>query len=304
MKINKQKFIFIIWTTFHILLFCSLNVFFKKSMFGEGLSDGFYGQIYYVVNNSLDIFSLNIVHYFRLIAILPFYIGHILKFPEIYEPFIISLFFLPIFFTKFKNKYSYLSVLFIYCSYGVSFRMALSICSITYLYIFIQKKKITPILFIISLLLANLSSGTVLVYLLIFGYFFKSKIVKNKFIFAGIICIVFGFTFSVLHKLSFASDNLQQGSVLGLYISRSTLAVAIENNQTTKLYLYLFVLIVEICLILYLVSKIRVNKILVFFILGLFTIIFEGLAFLSFSYSISYFYWLYRKKSAFKIIKK
>ncbi|MGL4923893.1 hypothetical protein [Aeromonas veronii] len=273
---------------FFSILYIVVANFFNIRMFGQDSADGFYSQISYVSEHLMsgESFSpLFIIHTLRLIAILPFYISDKLGLPAYTDAIFFVFYMRPIIsFFKYQGVQGYLPFIFLFFPLLFSYRSVLGMCSIFYLYMCLfYHKKNTSFLFVISALLANLSSGIVLGWAIaVIGSFNYLKL-KYVFFKPFFILLCLGFLASLVHKYEFMFSEYG-AEVNGGALQRSTFYVAYIYGQHARLLLYALISICISCILMLELfnNKLRVGRHFLFFLGSVPLLFFEGIGLVSY----------------------
>lgn len=263
--------------------------FFQKSMFDGGGSDGFYSQIFYVVNvGEWSTSPLYPVHLLRFLVVSPFYYLHVNGVNPIFEAALILMFLMPVLAIKFGSKRVYSQALFIYLPILFSYRSVLVMCSISYLFICLYGCKRRYWMLFLSMLLANLSSGVVLPWVLIALLNIKDLSQKYKVIWFVALGAVVVLGFSISHKVGFFFGEHAAGESV---LSRSTFYVSILNEQYLRLALYSLLFLAWFVIGLASINvKPFPTQLFCFYFPAFVTFFFEGLGLISFLIPMIWFY--------------
>ncbi|WP_445765660.1 hypothetical protein [Rheinheimera sp.] len=210
-------------------------------MFNDDLNDGFFSQIIYVstsLTGEVPLSPLFVVHFFRFLIVLPFFVSFTLNLPAIFDAVIFLIYLSPFLASRNRGIFGYLPVLFLFFPLLFSYRTVLGMFGMAYLYICVFAKKPEYRLFVCSALLANLSSGIVLSWGV--GVVASLSHFRKNYRFFDVLFIIvcLGFIGSVIHKYEFmfsskgAHDN-------GNALERSTLMVSYLNEQYVKFLFYI-----------------------------------------------------------------
>lgn len=178
-QFSREK-VYFVWTVFHIMGFILVNAFLEKTFFPFDRVDAFFNQMDYVALRmsygelddllspmSAPIGFFGVVHFFRFLAISPFYLSRFEFFPPIFDTLCILVFLLPILFARLQDRpRSFLQPFLVYLPFFFSFRTVMAMCGIAYLFLFIYGRR-NQVLTFISIFLVNTSSGVVLLWLMI-----------------------------------------------------------------------------------------------------------------------------------------
>lgn len=247
--------------------------------------NGFYSQIEYaskIFKGEIDYNPLFFIHVIRLFIFLPFYYFTDSGFSSLLQASIYMLYCLPIVKFKFNGKRSYAQLAILFFPIFLSYRTSLGICSITYLYLIIVSKKQNYFLLILSLLLANLSSGIMLSWLLCTTLNYRKILLTHKKMILILIIPMIGFMGSLINKYYFMVSSFGQ-DVNGSALERSTLYVSLVYGQYSRLSCYLLIVLILILILLANLMQKRVCKSMLFFFLSAIPSIFlEGIGLISY----------------------
>lgn len=268
-----------------LLVYCILAFFVNKSMFDGGYSDGFYAQVAFAFSYMTEgggFHPLYVVHIMRLFIVLPFYLIDLLELPHLLESLTILLYMYPVYKYSPVVGYRLTQLLYLILPFIFSYRTILVMCSISYLYICLNSPKPRYALFLFSALLANLSSGVILPWILIvllkgrvvYGQYKKSLIV---FVFAAA-----GFLVSVLHKIQhfFIKSGVSHDET---FLSNNTFYVSVVFEQYDRLIIYsLLAILLFLLMMIYLYYSSSRLYGMAFLLGALPTLLFEGVGLVSF----------------------
>lgn len=275
-----------------LLLLIGSNVALKKSIFSEGVSDGFYSQIVYVSLKLQGFYPhdawepLHFVHIVRLVIVAPFFGIWFAKLPPFLETVALVPFLWPILAAKFRGNPNWAQLIILLCPLALSYRTVLLACGFAYLYLFLFSDRPRTWMLALSGLFAFLSSGVVLAWILV-AIVCYDRVLSPWYRRVGLISFVgAGFAASLLHKADyFASASQAQTKSTGLAsaIERSTLFVSYEYGQLGRLLLYVTLLSVALWFMLQLLRRLpETRRLLLFFAACLPGFLFEGLAVMAF----------------------
>jgi hypothetical protein len=258
-------------------------------MFDAGVLDGFYNQMYYIANGATFSTSpLYLVHLLRFIVVSPFYYCYINGVNVFFETVLLLMFLLPVVTASFKGRQFYAQILFLYLPIFFSYRSVLVMCAMAYLFICLYGDKKSYLLLIFSALLANLSSGVVVPWVLI--AFMNIKELSNDYRFvrviAALVIIVLGF--SIFQKIGFF---FYESGGSGGFWERNTFWVSIKNEQYFR-FLFYFLLVsiwfwITLCKIYFASFSMKMYS---FYLPMIVTFFFEGLGLVSFIIPIFWFF--------------
>ncbi|MBN8704200.1 MAG: hypothetical protein J0M08_14160 [Bacteroidetes bacterium] len=241
LTLKKQS----LMTLLFIVIFIIVADVLKITMFSGDMDDGFFSQVIYVSDNFANgsaYSPLFLIHVLRLLIVAPFFISYLLGLPPFFDALFFILYLIPL--LACQNKvFRNLGLIAIFLPLAFSYRTVLGMLSIIYLYycLFYQTKRYYLIGF--SALLANLSSGIVLGWLLaVISSIFYIKSFYPKF-FVVISFMMFGFLGSLLHKIEYMISE-QGASQNGSVIERSTIYVSFYNGQNFRFSLYVFLIFI------------------------------------------------------------
>lgn len=280
MKMKKSTLILISQFIFFILVAALFN----KSMFDAGAEDGFFSQIAYAFSEitSGPTHPMYFVHLFRLIVALPFYFIYINELPPLFESVVLFLYMLPVLTYK-KNLRFYVSgFIFLLIPWVLSFRSVLAMCAICYLYICFFDSKRHIFLYVVSAILANLSSGVVLAWVIINMLCLKTIRIRYKpsLIFFALGCA--GFLISLIHKIQhfFVTTGTAHNETL---VTNNTFYVSYIHDDYLRLTVYVTLGISLWLLLITSACYKEVNQKFFFFMTAAIpTLLFEGVGLVSF----------------------
>lgn len=270
------------------LLFILLSAFFNITIFSEGSNDGFYSQVTYIANNignASEYSPLFIIHFLRLLIILPFYVAYSLELPSYIESIIFISYLLPFF--KSKNLTIKLaSTILLFLPIFFSYRTVLGMIGMGYLYLCLFYYKGRYLLLFMSALLANLSSG------IVFGWLFSIltsiKYIKNYYpkFFVFIIMMMLGFLGSFIHKYHYMISDV--GAMKnGSFWERSTLYESYHNNYYSRFIVYASLVITILMILIYPIYKHKkIDRKWLFFFGALPLALVEGVGLISYLFCI------------------
>lgn len=286
--------LFLIGNIAFYLAICAF--FIQKSMFAEGEGDGFYSQIQHIVSGaSWSTSPLYLVHLLRFFVVSPFYYVYVNGYGEFVESILILLFLLPVVIARFGGRRVWWQVLFIYLPLLFSYRAVLVMCSISYLFICLYGDKRSYLKLLISMLLANLSSGVVLPWVMIAFLNYRLLFSRYRFVRPIAIVAIAALGFSVVHKIGFFFGEDSSGPS---FMERNTFYVSIVNEQYLRFVVYLTLFLAWLGIGL---CKVRFwafpDNLYLFYVPAFFTLFFEGLGLVSFLIPIAWFYMAVRPVS-------
>ncbi|WP_252179563.1 hypothetical protein [Endozoicomonas sp. 4G] len=277
---------------FYIFVFLLFSLIFPKSMFyGNGV-DGFYSQINFIDNNLQPTGLLWFIHFARYIVVWPFWFLYKLNAPVFFQSIVLLLYMLPFLISR-NGKWKYfilLSPLFF------SYRTALVILSISILYhYFLGVYKGKGRLFY-ALLLANLSSGVLIPFMLILYFIRKSIGINGKLFFAVATLLVLSVLPSISHKIYYFTEGVEAdknaialNSEYDLVCDQNLICTMLKRSNIYSSYIignygktafYTFFVLSTLILSLY--SMARRDKTYCFFLTSFLGVVFEGLWVVSF----------------------
>jgi len=285
-KIDKYNFLLIANITTYLLISIFLI---HKSMFDGGVDDGFYRQMEYVVDSGgWSTSPLSLVHLLRFIIISPFYFLYANGYSSIFEAILVLIFLMPILTIKFGKKRPYTTAFLVFLPLLFSYRTVLVMCAIAYLFICLYDRKKRYALFSLSMLLANLSSGVILPWVLIVFMNISNLASRYKFIRLLSVVAAIVLSYSVFQKYDFFFGEY---SVSESLIERSTFYVSIINEQYFRFFAYIALFIAWIVISLAKINSKSFSMGLYSFYLPMFmTLFFEGLGLISFLIPVIWFY--------------
>lgn len=291
MKVTVDRFYLVVASVLFIVIASFLDI----TMFDESLNDGFYTQILDVVKifeGKLDYYSLFLIHVFRLAVILPFYLVHVEKLPSFLEAIFYIFYLFPILNSKLFKEIGIVRAIFIFFPIFVSYRTALGMCAMGYLFMVLNfnEKRITFL--ILSALLANLSSGIVLSWILIVLLNAKKIFSLYKELVPVFIIALIGFFSSFAHKFSFMflTEGIKNN---GNLFERSTIFVSFIDGDNQRFIMYvIMVLMLYGILLCRIAFKTLPKELSLFFIPAFVNIFFEGIGLISFTFIFIWYYYL------------
>jgi hypothetical protein len=280
MKIKNSTLILIL----QFLFFLSLAVLLNKSMFDAGSQDGFFSQITYAYS---EIFAgpshpMYFIHLLRLFVALPFYLIYINDLPIIFESIILFFYMLPILTYRENSRFYISGFIFLLLPWVFSFRSVLAMCAICYLYISFFGSKRHMFLYIFSGILANLSSGVVLAWVIINVFCLKTIYFKYKLAIIFFVLGCIGFIVSVVNKIHhfFIMSGGENNESL---FTNNTFYVSYHQGDSLRLAVYVLLSVSLLLLLITSSSNERINqKFLFFMIAATPTMFFEGIGLVSF----------------------
>lgn len=285
-----------------VLMFIGLSFFLKLSLFGEELEmDGFFSQVTAIVDGRGE-GQLQYVHFFRLIAVYPFFYIYISDLPNFLNGIVLSFMLFPILSYKAGSRdFNPLQLLIVLLPFFFSIRVTLGACSISYLYLFLFGGKKNFVLFILSIIFSLLSSGTILCLVLILFAYRKtfSKQYPLLFKLMGVMVIA-GLALAMVNKYQgvaagdsgYSESGAQYTGIMAVWglFTRGTLVVSIEVGNYPRAIAYAIFYAAGIGFILLVAGKGQLRKrYMPFFIPFVFIFWFEGMGFISYIYSIILF---------------
>lgn len=294
-KISRYSLFFLANLVVYLVI-CAFVI--QKGMFIEGESDGFYSQVQHIASGaSWSTSPLYLVHLLRFFVVSPFYYVYVNGYSEFFESILILLFLLPVITARFDGRRVLWQVVFIYLPLFFSYRAVLVMCAMSYLFICLYGDKRSYLKLLVSMLLANLSSGVVLPWVII--AFLNSKLLFGRYKFVRPIAmaaiVVLGF--SIMHKIGFFFGEHSSGPSL---MERNTFYVSIVHEQYLRLLVYLTLLFawlgIGLCKVKFSTFP---DNLYLFYVPAFFTLFFEGLGFVSFLIPIAWFYMAVRPVSTY-----
>jgi hypothetical protein len=287
---------FNLWLVLNCLLFLAINLIAKKSMFSAGENDGFFLGIQASKSfswNGME-YLLELVHAVRFVVAYPFLWIFEHGYPPVFESMVLLGYMLPIANAEFNGKKKYFQVAFLYFPFFISYRSVLVACSVGYLFLLIYSEKKSSTLVWISALLANLSSGVVMGWLLVVLSNYRRLSSKTRKLSLIVACMLLSLSFSLSQKVEFFSDEARatdtsNGAVEAF--QRNTLIVSYENHQYARLVIYcLAVLMLMVILVHGMLQKRGFQKSSWFYVCSIPGLFMEGLSVLAFVVPILWFY--------------
>lgn len=285
---NISKYNILLFANICVYLFLSAFVF-PKSMFDGAGHDGFYNQIFHVAEGEVSHASpLYPVHLLRYLVVSPFYYLHTNGYPQIIEAFLVLIFLLPVLTAKFGNKKVYGQVIFVYLPILFSYRSVLAMCSISYLFICLYGDRKNNFRLLLSLFLANLSSGVVLAWVLIVVANIKCLAQRYKYVRVAFLLAIVVLGFSITQKADFFYNEFSSGITL---FERSTFYVSIINEQYLRFTVYSLLLVAWLIISLAKIEFRSFSWRLYSFYLPMFiAFFFEGIGLISFIIPLAWFF--------------
>lgn len=264
------------------------------TMFDSSKPDGFYSQMVYVskiFDGGGDLDPLYFVHLARLLVVSPFYFANVQGLPEYFEAVIYILYLMPVLSSSVFKSIGALRVVFIFVPVFLSYRTALGMCAMSYIFIIISLPDRRFLLFGMSALLANLSSGLVLSWALII--LFNSKIFYQRYkkLWPVFLVVFLGFIGSVIHKVEYmlTSSGIK---VNGNPIERSTVIVSFLEGNYARFFVYSMIMMLLFCIFmakLYFPSISR--QYVIFFVPAVINCFFEGIGLMSYLFVLVWFFY-------------
>lgn len=302
MRVSKFSLI----TFLSILVFLVIAFIINLKEFNAPLlltSNGFYSEIKYaskIFNGQIDYHPLFFIHVIRLLIFLPFYFFAESIFSPLLQASTYILYCLPILKFKFNGKRSYAQLAILFFPVFLSYRTSLGICCITYLYLIIVSKKQNYFLLMLSLLLANLSSGIMLSWLLCTALNYKKIILTHKKMILILLIPMMGFMGSSVNKYYYMVSSVGK-DVHGGALERGTLYVSFIHAQYNRFSCYLLILLILIMILLANLMQKRVCKSMLFFFISAIPSVFlEGIGLISYIMCFLLFLIGIRSKATFR----
>ncbi|MGF1758897.1 hypothetical protein L4D76_13345 [Photobacterium sagamiensis] len=261
-------------------------------MFNEFADDGFYSQMLYaskVFDGFIDTNPLFFIHVARLFVVGPFFLIYSQKLPVFFEAIFYLLYLVPIINSHVFKKIGPARIFFILIPIFLSYRSALGMCAMAYLFIIINSANRKYFLLFMSVLLANLSSGIVLSWACIM--FFNVKLVLSRYkIMIPISIVLFvGFVGSVSHKIQYMLSE-RGAEVNGGPIDRSTIVVSFVEGDYARFIIYLLLIATVYFVFQFKLKYAAVSSQLVlFFVPAVINIFFEGIGLISYLFVLIWF---------------
>lgn len=307
---------------FNIMVYFTLSFILHRTIFTSEV-DGFYYQIM-AVSSGNDLGSLSIMHNLRLIIIYPFYLISKFNLPISLQHLCLLIYILPLVFIKIPLHMKYFSLMLLYFSLFFSYRTILVMESLFILIMIVKYRINNKKYLFFSVFLSFLSSGTLLVWILIIYNYRKIFILNKKFLKYMNIVIIFLVILMIgpiSHKILFFINPVTYGSATSVtseailnisieelkilftnIIERSMIVEAFEKNNYIRIsiivsmfFMIMFLSLVKKDLLTYII--------LLLYLLG---ILFEGLIVYSlFFFIFSLFYdYLYRNLKGLLVVEK
>ena len=282
MALPVSRYSLFLWVNIVIYLVIA-GLLLPKGMFSGGELDGFYIQMLHVVTERGADNPLYVVHLFRFLVVSPFYWIYASGYSSFLEAVLMVLFLYPVLTARFARHIPYLQAFYVYLPLIFSFRTVLVMCAMAYLFICLygvgkSYRKLT-----LSALLANLSSGVILPWILIVVAYHRPMFRIYPAIRIVVIAAVALLTFSILQKLDFffgLGGQLGGGESL---LGRNTFAVSAQHEQYARLAVYIGLLLLWLYIMLLCTVQRRYREHFFWFMapVGLLSLV-EGLGFVSF----------------------
>lgn len=207
--------------------------------FGDPLHDGFYMQMQTVVDNGGAItHPLSFVHNLRFLVFAPLYFAWTWDWPVAAQGLILLAYLWPILRLKSNGRYMFVSLILLATPLFLSYRSVIAIVGIGYLFAYLNFRNAGWGTLAISALFANLSSGSLLAWILILGLnarmilaLVPRRIYRIALIAAAAV-VAAGLANSIAHKLVYFSGSFATA------IARNTLIVSYQNGEIARLVIY------------------------------------------------------------------
>lgn len=278
-KISSYKLSVILFSILFVLIAGVLDI--RMFQFEEH-ADGFYAQITYagkIFSGNFDANPLFFIHVARLIIVSPFYGVYIFKLPAFIEAIFYLVYLSPLLIRR--SQRNFIQLIFIFFPLIFSYRTSIGMCGMGYLYIILFKNVRSYSLFIISALLANLSSGIVLSW--VFASLFAIRYIVKKYVFFVPVfgVLVLGFSMSLIHKIGYMMTE-QGAESNGNAVERSTIYVSLIYEQYSRFFIY-----TVITMLLYLILNLKIfrnypNSLFYFFLCAVPGVFLEGIGLISY----------------------
>lgn len=175
----------------------------------SGSDDGFYSQLRAVGDSSVGPYILYPVHLLRLVAVYPAWIAHKLDLPAYVWSGLLFVYAIPLFSMNIGRLQKVACLLILVMAYFSSFRTCLVSLSIAILYFSVFNENKSRWLLIYSALLANLSSGVVIswiVIVVIYRHRFRSH---DRFLLAIVSVLSLGLALSMVDKVGYLLNQAE-----------------------------------------------------------------------------------------------
>jgi hypothetical protein len=261
-----------------------MAVYFNKSMFEAGESDGFYSQIAYAYSTLFSVpdHPMYFVHLLRLLVAFPFYLIYINDLPAYLEGGVLLIYLFPILIFKRSVSYYLCGFIFLTAPWFFSFRSILVMCGMFYLYMCFIDNRRSYFLYSFSGILASLSSGVLLPWIFINFMLIKEVHRKFKYLLLVFVIVLIGFVMSAAHKIQhfFVESGVSHDES---FLNNNTFYVSYIEGDYKRLIVYVTLSIGIWFLLIGSLSLRRVDKVFILFMLAAFpTIMFEGIGLVSF----------------------
>jgi len=298
---------YLAWACQHLLACGALLVALDRTLFDLGAEDGLFIQIsrFWSVGSGLSgpllaAFDdpLAIVHCLRFLVLLPFLAAPFLPGSKVLEVLYLLAFILPVVLVQKDGRNHAAQPFLAYFACFFSFRGTLCMAAMAYLFaaLFLGRHRV---LLAVSLLLANLSSGVLLPWLVIVGYHHRRAILRQAWAVALLAVASVSLAFSIMQKESFftgqgaASDihvpNLGDGLLFNA-VARNTILVSLHNGMVVRAAAYTAMLLLGLLLAAYLLLNHRVYaQYVVFQLCFLLSMLVEGIGPISFCMALGLF---------------
>lgn len=261
-------------------------------------NDGFWIETMYVLTHSpVDWEPLNYVHAVRWFAVSPLWFAEFSPMASLLQGMLVIAAAVPLLFVKSVGWRKLFLCVIPLIPVILSFRSALAAYGIGYLYLQVTGEQKSKLLFLISALFANLSSGVVLFWIAIVVFFRGTLRHQGAVFFILLVVMLAGLTTSIQNKLVFFSskaaivtsqrseaENISNSTddeninPIGSMVSRNTIYVACVTGQYSRLAFHSFILLLFAGVLIYCGMNLERYKVpFIFFICVLPLFLVEGL---------------------------
>lgn len=256
---TRKRGVFLASAFIHSLIFILVSIMLKREFLpgfaDTDIADGFVAQLAFVQQALLTGDSaayqepLFFVHAIRLLIALPFLLRAQLGLPAFLDSVFLLGFLSPILFSSFGGRRYCRQHLFVYLGLFVSFRSMLVACAIGYLFLALYSNVRSKRNFVMSSVLAYLSTASMVGWLFICILFMRSLVqsLRSKaVVLAAILFVVGGIGASMIEKTRGFSEGgtgyeaaVETDSVAMRALSRNTIYSSIEEGNYLRAFSYL-----------------------------------------------------------------
>jgi hypothetical protein len=292
-EITPEKRSIWIISHFHLVLGCAAVVFLvlahitDRKMITGLVTDGFFAQIrdiaFSLETNTFDPVAepLYAVHLVRFLIVYPWFMAWLNGMPAIVDALLLLPLLLTVALARFNNRYSILSLLIFLLPLAFSYRTILVIVGMANLYIVLYSDKKEPWRIYLSGLLAFLSSGVTLAWLIVI-FINARQFTKQKIALYTAIFILFASLIaSIAQKIRFFSNapsGASKSSGILSALERNTIFMS-YNTDDTKRFLAYCIILAAVTWFLVTIYKMgeKYRTLLYFFLTAAASFVFEGL---------------------------